>query len=116
MNTFIQFRDNIRKFILSREMLFLKIWSALVALIGMICIKANFGYNKTISQWWVAIVFAVICAFFPIQGVSIVLIIVLMIDLVSLSMQAALVALGLIIISYIAFNTIKGFSYLPLSD
>lgn len=101
MNAFIRLRDDIRKFILSREMLFLKIWSALIAFVGLMCIKANFGYNKTISQLWVAIIIAIICAFFPVQGVSIVLLVVLLVDLVSLSAQTALVALGLVIVGYL---------------
>ncbi len=101
MNTFIRLRDNIRKFILSREMLFLKIWSALVAFVGLMCIKANFGYNKTVSQLWVCILISLVCAFFPIQGVSLVLTLVLIVDLMSLSSQTALVALGIIVIGYL---------------
>ncbi len=101
MNAFIKLRDDIRKFILSREMIFLKIWSALIALIGLICIKTNFGYNKTVSQTWVSIIIAIICAFFPIQGVSLVLLLVLLIDLVALNAQTALVALGFVVIGYL---------------
>ena len=101
MNAFIRTRDDIRKFILSREMLFLKIWSAIVAFVGLICIKANFGYNKTISQTWLLVVIAIICAFFPIQGVSIVLTIILLIDLLALSTEAAVVALVLVVASYL---------------
>ena len=101
MNAFIRIRDDIRKFILSREMLFLKIWSALVAFVGLMCIKVNFGYNKTISQTWLLVVIAIICAFFPIQGVSIVLTIILLADLLSLSTEAAIVALGLVVASYL---------------
>ena len=84
MNAFISLRDNIRRYILSREMLFLKIWNGLVAFVGLMCIKANFGYNKTVSQTWLSIIIALVCAFFPIQGVSIVLIIVLLADLMAL--------------------------------
>ncbi len=101
MNAFIRLRDDIRRFILSREMLFLKIWSALIAFVGLMCIKVNFGYNKTISKVWVSIIIAIICAFFPIQGVSLILAIVLLIDLAALSPQVALVALGLMVIGYI---------------
>ena len=101
MNEFIRLRDDIRRFILSREMLFLKIWSGLVAFVGLMCIKANFGYNKTISQLWVSIIIAIVCAFFPIQGVSLVLIIVLLINLLSLSLETALVALGFVIAGYL---------------
>ena len=101
MNAFIRIRDDIRKFILSREMLFLKIWSALVAFVGLMCIKVNFGYNKTISQTWLLVIIAIICAFFPIQGVSIVLTIILLADLLSLSTEAAIVALGLVVASYL---------------
>ncbi|MCR4831039.1 MAG: hypothetical protein K5883_06240 [Pseudobutyrivibrio sp.] len=101
MNAFIRLRDDIRKFILSREMLFIKIWSAIVAFVGLICIKVNFGYNKTVSQTWLLIVIALLCAFFPIQGVSVVLTIVLLLDLLELSTEAAVVALALIVASYL---------------
>ncbi|WP_028234336.1 hypothetical protein [Pseudobutyrivibrio sp. MD2005] len=101
MNAFIRFRDDIRRYILSREMLFLKIWSALVAFIGLMCIKVNFGYNETISKWWISVLIALVCAFFPIQGVSIVLTIVLLIDLLELGAQTALVGLALVIVSYL---------------
>ncbi|SDB38237.1 hypothetical protein SAMN02910298_01870 [Pseudobutyrivibrio sp. YE44] len=100
MNAFITLRDNIRRFVLSREMLFLKIWSGLVAFVGLMCIRANFGHNKQISQIWLSIVISIICAFFPMQGVSLVLVIVLLIDLASLSPQVAIVTLGLLIIGY----------------
>lgn len=101
MNTFIRIRDDIRRFVLSREMLFLKIWSALVAFVGLMCISSNFGHNKNLSQLWVSIIISIICAFFPIQGVSLVLTIVLLIDLMSLSPQVAIVALGMIVIGYL---------------
>ena len=100
MNAFISLRDNIRRFVLSREMLFLKIWSGLVAFVGLMCIRSNFGHNKQISQIWVSIIIAIICAFFPMQGVSTVLVIVLLIDLIALSPQVAIVALGLLIAGY----------------
>ena len=101
MNAFIRLRDDIRRFVLSKEMLFLKIWSALVAFIGLMCIRSNFGHNKQISQLWVSIVIAFICAFFPMQGVSLVLTIVLLLDLLSLSPQVAIVALGMLIAGYL---------------
>ncbi len=101
MNAFIRLRDDIRRFILAREMLFLKIWSALIAFIGVTCINLNVGYNKTIRKPWIAIIIAVMCAFFPIQGVSLVLIAVLLIHLLALGPQVALVALGLIVVGYI---------------
>ena len=101
MNAFIRLRDDIRRFILSREMLFLKIWSALIAFVGLMCIRANFGYNKMVSQIWVSIIIAIVCAFFPIQGVSLVLTVVLLLDLVSLSMETALVALALVVLGYL---------------
>ena len=101
MNAFIRLRDDVRRFVLSREMLFLKIWSALVAFVGLMCIRANFGHNKHVSQLWASIIIAIICAFFPIQGVSIVLTIVLLIDLVSLSPMVAVVALGMVVVGYL---------------
>lgn len=101
MNAFIRLRDDIRKYILSREMLFIKIWNGLIALVGLICIKNNFGYNKTISQIWLLIIMAIVCGFLPIQGVSIVLIIVLLVDLLSLSTEAAVVALCFVVASYL---------------
>ena len=85
MNAFIRFRDDIRRFVLSKEMLFIKLWSAFIALVGLFCISANFGHNKQISQVWDSIIISLICAFFPIQGVALVLAIVLrLIDLNSI--------------------------------
>lgn len=101
MNAFIRFRDNIRRYILTREMFFLKIWNALVAFVGLLCISANFGYNEKISKIWVSILIALVCAFFPIQGVSIVLTVVLLIDLLELGAQTALVALGFVLVVYL---------------
>lgn len=101
MNAFIRFRDDIRRFVLSKEMLFLKLWSAFVALVGLLCIRSNFGHNKQLSQLWVSIIISIVCAFFPIQGVAIILAIVLLIDLASLSVEVALVTLGLIVAGYL---------------
>ena len=101
MNAFIRLRDDVRRFVLSREILFLKIWSALVAFVGLMCIRANFGHNKHVSQFFVTLLIAFVCAFFPIQGVSIVLTIVLLIDLASLSPMVAVVALAMIVVAYL---------------
>lgn len=101
MNAFIRFRDDIRRFVLSKEMLFLKLWSAFVAFIGLLCISSNFGHNKTISQIWVSIIISIVCAFFPIQGVALVLAIVLFVDLASLSAEVAFVTLGLVVAGYL---------------
>ncbi len=101
MNAFIRFRDDVRRFVLSREMLFIKLWSALVAFVGLLCIRANFGHNKQISQIWVSIIISIVCAFFPIQGVALVLTIVLLVDLASLSLQVAIVALGFVMVGYL---------------
>ncbi|MBE5909960.1 hypothetical protein [Pseudobutyrivibrio sp.] len=101
MNAFIRLRDDIRKYVLSREIFFLRIWNALVAFVGLMCIRSNFGHQKFVSQIWVTILVSIICAFFPIQGVSLVLAIVLFIDLASLSTQIALVALALLVVGYL---------------
>ena len=101
MNAFISFRDNIRRYVLSREMLFLKIWSALVAFVGLMCIRLNFGYNKNLSNIFVIIVISIICAFFPISGVALVLAIVLIIDLATIGTQTALVAFVLLLAGYL---------------
>ena len=101
MNAFIRVRDDIRKYVLSREMLFLKIWNGLVAFVGLLCISANFGHFKQVSNIGVSIILSIICAFFPIRGVSIVLAAVLFIDLLSIKAEIALVALAMVIIGYV---------------
>ncbi len=101
MNAFIRLRDNIRKFVLSRELLFYKIWHALVAFVGLMCIRTNFGHNKQLSHIWVMLIISIVCAFFPIQGVAIVLAAVLLVDLMALSADVAIVTLGLIVAGYL---------------
>ncbi len=102
MNSFIIFRDNIRKAVLAKESLFIKIWTGIIALVGLLCISANFGYQKTLSQTWVSFVLALVCAFLPVRGMAAVLTIVLLVDLSSLSLQVAMVALGLVVAGYLA--------------
>ncbi len=102
MNSFIIFRDNIRKAVLAKESLFIKIWTGIIALVGLLCISANFGYQKTLSQTWVSLVLALVCAFLPVRGMAAVLTIVLLVDLSSLSLQVAMVALGLVVAGYLA--------------
>lgn len=101
MNSFIIFRDNIRKAVLAKESLFIKIWTGLIALVGLLCISTNFGYQKTLSQTWVSIVLAFVCAFLPVRGMAAVLTIVLLVDLSSLNLQVAMVALGLVVAGYL---------------
>lgn len=101
MNAFIRLRDDIRKYVLSREIFFLRIWNALVTFVGLMCIRSNFGHQKIVSSIWMTILLTIVCAFFPIQGVALVLAIVLFIDLASLSTQIALVALALLIVGYL---------------
>lgn len=101
MNAFIRYRDKIRKLILSREMLFMRIWHGIIALVGLLCIKNNFGYQKTISQLWVSILVAVVCAFLPVQGVAMVLMLMLLVDLFTLSAEVAIVAFIFIVVGYL---------------
>ncbi|MCR4694920.1 MAG: hypothetical protein K5773_06330 [Pseudobutyrivibrio sp.] len=100
MNAFINFRDGIRQFVLAREMVFIKIWHGLVALVGLLAISHNFGYNKTISPLPITLLVSLACAFFPMDGVALVLSAFLLIDLGSLSTEAAIVAFALLLVGY----------------
>ncbi len=101
MNNFIRLRDRIRKLILSKEMLFIRLWHGIIAFAGLLCIKNNFGYQKTVSQIWVSLLLTVACAFLPMPGVAVVLMIVLLVDLAALSTEVAIVALALIVAGYL---------------
>ena len=84
-----------------------------MAFLGLLCISANFGHNKQISQIWVSIIISIVCAFFPIQGVALVLAIVLLVDLASFSMEVAFVTLGLVVAGYLVcayFRSINTFN------
>lgn len=101
MNNFIKIRDTIRRFVLAREMFFLKVWNALITFAGLICINVNFGYQKAISHIWIAVIIALVGAFLPIAGVSFVLVTVLVIDLFALSPQIALFAVCFVLVGYV---------------
>lgn len=101
MNGFITIRDKIRRFVLAREILFIKLWNMLIAFVGLLCINNNFGYQKIISKPGVSLLLAIACGFLPLSGVSVVLMLVLVIDLLSLSVQVALVAVALLVIGYL---------------
>ena len=101
MNAFIRLRDGIRRFVLSREMLFLHLWNGIIALVGLLCINHSFGYQKLVTSPLAVIVISVACAFLPLKGVSVVLAMVLLVNLTKLSLQAALVALAFWVIAYL---------------
>lgn len=101
MNTFIHFRDGIRKFVLQREMIFLRLWNVIVAFVGLMAVKDNFGYNKTISETWICLVLALTGILLPMRGVAFVICVFLVVNVVSLNLQVALVAAGMVIIGYL---------------
>ena len=101
MNSFITARDRIRKFILSKEILFLKLWNMLIALAGTLLISTQFGYQKIPGQIWVAILISLVCALLPLSGVSFVLVAYLVINLYALNTQVALFFIGFVILGYL---------------
>ncbi len=101
MNSFITVRDRIRKFILSKEMLFLKLWNMLIALAGTLIISTQFGYQKQLGHVWVAILISLVCAFLPLSGVSLVLVLYLAVNLAALNTQVALFYVGFVVLGYL---------------
>ncbi|MCR5415201.1 MAG: hypothetical protein K6E79_00210 [Pseudobutyrivibrio sp.] len=101
MNAFINLRDGIRKFVLSREMLFIKIWNGLVAFVGLICINNNLGFCKPLNNILITLLISIVCAFFPIQGVALVLAIVMLINLAALSAETAVVGIAFLVVGYL---------------
>ena len=115
MNDFIKIRDAIRKFIFAYDDIMLKVRNALIGLVGMILINSNFGYQKTINHWFMPVIIGLLSAFLPMKGVACVLGLLLIVHLTSLSLQAALFALGFWVFGIIACTYFKSESTFSIS-
>ena len=98
MTGFIKFRDKIRQLVAGHEQLLARIWHFAIALVGLLIINQQFGYMRTLNQWWIAVVIAVICAFLPIKGLTTVVMMYGLIHLASLSTDVAVTTLVLALI------------------
>ncbi len=100
MTFFIQIRTSIKQFISRHEEWAGRILRFVIAFVALFALNQNFGYQKTLSQWWVALLLALVCMFLPIRGLTVVVLFFGMIQLLVLSPGVAGVTLLLIVVSY----------------
>ncbi|MCR5145553.1 MAG: hypothetical protein K6B67_09700 [Lachnospiraceae bacterium] len=100
MTFLIGLRTRIRKIIMKNETWFVKGSRFIFALVALLMLSINFGYQKTLSHWWVSVVIAAICMFIPAQGASVVISFVGVIQLMALSTDLGVAAIIIMILVY----------------
>ena len=100
MTFFIKLREQIRHFFVKRESILLHLWSFAVSFVSLLTINQTFGYQKALNHWWVSVLVALLCAFFPMQGVAGVLLLFIVLHLMALSPSLAVITLLIIVVCY----------------
>lgn len=100
MTFFIQIRTSIKQFISRNEEWVTRILRLVICFAMLTVLNQNFGYQKTLSHWWVPLLLALVCMFLPIRGVTVIVLFFGLLQLLALSPGVAAVALLLIAVSY----------------
>lgn len=100
MTFFIELRTKIRKFAVTRERWIVCVLRFVLALVALLVTNSVLGYQDILNRWWVAVIIALICAFIQIQGVTAVIIFYGLLHLMTLSMDVAVAAVMLLVVSY----------------
>lgn len=101
MNTLLEIRDRIGNFVSEYESWCIRGLNFLMLLFAMLFLNANLGYASVIDKWWVAIVVALVGAFFPTGGGVFILVAITEIHLFALSMEIAIAGLIFFMAAYL---------------
>ena len=114
MTFFMKLREQTRNFIMSHDVWVTRVFKGILTLIALEVIVGSFGYSEVLSQKWIHIVIAVLCALVPMSAMALVIELFLVIELLSLSRTVALVAAIFLVVSYVLCGVYHGRAYLNL--
>ena len=100
MTFLIQIRTKIRHFIITREEWVVRLLRFAIVLAVLLVMNRCFGYQKILNHWWVSVVIAGISMLLPLAGSTFIVFFVGLMHLMTLSTDAAVIALVLLAISY----------------
>lgn len=111
MNSYIEMRDKIRKFIAKHGLLMQRIAHAVLAFISFRGISTYFGYSEPLMQMWIILALSAICAFVPMSALALIIAIYMLIDLAALSTQVFLITAAIWFVSYVICKTYQSKQY-----
>ncbi len=97
----IYMQDFLRTFLIKHELLAMRISRGFLTFAGLLTINHYFGYGAILSNLLLQIIVAVLCAFVPLSGSCLLLVIFLLLQIFVLSTQAALIAAVLFVMAYV---------------
>ena len=100
MTFLIQIRTKIRHFNITREEWVVRLLRFAIVLAVLLVMNRCFGYQKILNHWWVSVVIAGISMLLPLAGSTFIVFFVGLMHLMTLSTDAAVIALVLLAISY----------------
>lgn len=101
MTGLMKIRVQIRNFISLHSNIINKILAGFMTFISLYFVISAYPYNKSISNPAIIIVISILCAFAPYSACTLIVIIYLLIELMSLSLEIAGVSLLFVILAYI---------------
>lgn len=96
-------KDRLKNFYAQHESYVLAALKFLIVLIGMILIRVNIGYMDKLESVPVMLAISVLAAFIPLSLVILILAAVIVANIYALSMQLALVTLGILVVMFIVY-------------
>lgn len=96
-------KDRFKNFYAQHETYVLAVMKFLIVLIGMILIKVNIGYMDKLQSVPVMFAVSVLAAFLPLGLVILILAAIIVANIYALSMQLAIVSLGILIVMFIIY-------------
>ena len=103
MTKLLEIKDKIFKFYGEYETYIYPVVKFILALVVFLTINSNIGYNSKVTNLPVALVLSLICCLLPINATLIFSFLIILIDLYTLSLEAAIIGLVLFIVVYFIY-------------
>ncbi|MBQ0026703.1 MAG: hypothetical protein KBS79_04975 [Lachnospiraceae bacterium] len=111
MEQILAIRQKCKELYSNYDVYIMPVLKFITALISILVINNAIGFEETLAKWNVILIAALVCAILPWAGITFVLLIFVMFNLLALSWEVALVALCLVILAAILqYLFLPGFS------
>lgn len=100
MNGVTAIKNDIRNFIAMHQIAAVRVWTGILTFVSLTCVNICLGYQNMLDHWYIVLLISVLCAFLPLSGASIIVMLFTMVNLLSLALDVSIVACILTAISF----------------
>lgn len=103
MTTLLTFRDNVKTFYSRYDYVFTPVLKFLLALFIFLNVRAHTGYMEVLNNTFILVLFAVVCAFLPLEFIAGIAFVLLTLQMFKTTVDVCLVGLAMILIFYCGY-------------